>query len=248
MSQNIRHVEKPSGHSHILPPTPHRHPQSQPSRGVLPDLIPRNDLEAAVKKAAPDHYRDFFMTDDQLDAYLGVTRCSFEDRAAARKVHDDQANQRLKMRGGSVRSSGFKPLSGDPIHVVEIPNSPMRIRMWDGGVADQGLFLLDFVITDSDGKLKAVNSKGRFAIYSIYRPGIPYFPERVISWEEAYGWSPDEIFPGAEKFSVLEASRYMIKREGQPDFVFEAPGRERPHLLNTSNPVGEAVLHNPPTH
>ncbi|TFY58719.1 hypothetical protein EVG20_g8044 [Dentipellis fragilis] len=229
----VAHVSTP-------PPTPRRQPQSQSHHIADADVKPRNLFEEALMKITPD-YRKYFHTDDQIDAYYGVQGRPAEERAAVRRAHDERVNKHTAATGGVVLACGLKPVRGEQVHVIDIPGSALKIRLWDGGQVDHGLFLLDFVVTEADGTLKAVNSDGQFTIYAIHRPGMPCSTGRLQSWEEAAGWQNKDINPGEERFSVPEGTYCRLKCPAQPafNFGFQVPVRERPDLLAALGPIGQ---------
>ncbi|TFY67195.1 hypothetical protein EVG20_g4026 [Dentipellis fragilis] len=218
-------------------------PQPQPQPQSVPNIDanwrPRNALEALLAPmlgSGPDGVHIF--TDDQLDAHLGVTGKPADVRARARQRVDEAANAAIEEANGVLSIWGFKPGANDKVHVIPIPNSELFVRLWDGGLADDGLFLLDFAERGPDGTLKATNSRGRFKLYPQSRPGIPNWPGPLISLEEAFGYKEHEIKEGAEKFSVPEASACILQREHHPPFVFDVPARQRSVLYAGLGPLG----------
>ncbi|KAA1469122.1 hypothetical protein DENSPDRAFT_558990 [Dentipellis sp. KUC8613] len=249
MSQYINQVRQSASALSTSPLALRRDRRSQGRQGAPTKRVPRNRFEQAIQ-GIPGHER-LLQTDDEVDARLRITNLSAEERAVRRKLYDEKVDKAMERSGGRVTTSGFKPSPDreESFYTIDIPDCDLKIRLWDGGLADDGLFLLDFVVKDdSSGLFKAVNSGGQFGIYPIHRPGILCSTGRLISWEEAWGIPLADIKPGCERFSLPEGAFYRLEREGMPrfDFVFRVPARERPHLLRTEIPIGRpSMLVNP---
>ncbi|KIK64844.1 hypothetical protein GYMLUDRAFT_402827 [Collybiopsis luxurians FD-317 M1] len=116
----------------------------------------------------------------------------------------------------------MKPLEGEPIQLIQIPDSKYSIRFWDGGLEAQGQYCLDFIDQTTND---AVNSPHNWAIYpsSHFVTLVPGGCSKIISWEEAWGFEKDEIPPGEERFSVMQGLRCTVERPGTELFWFEVP-------------------------
>lgn len=103
------------------------------------------------------------------------------------------------------------------------------MRLWDGGLKDDGLYLLDFY---DMRKRKAINSPADWEIHVLPRIArAPSFTGPLVSWEEATNIRREEILDGEERFSVLEGSPCVLQRNvgdgGDFKFYFSVPDRTR---------------------
>ncbi|KDQ05638.1 hypothetical protein BOTBODRAFT_71194 [Botryobasidium botryosum FD-172 SS1] len=121
----------------------------------------------------------------------------------------------------SYAAAGRKPKPGDT-DVVEypIPESNYRVRIWCGGLRDQGECFFDFT---ENGR--AVNTPSGFKITNV--PDIAYadtfIPQggELMSVEVEAGL--DHIPEGYEKYMATQGTRYRIDRPNQPSVSFETP-------------------------
>lgn len=104
------------------------------------------------------------------------------------------------------------------MHTVPIPNSGLAVRLWDSGLEDPNECCLDFVDAVS---LKATNSPEDWRLYSANQLGVGKAPIR--SREEVDGYKKSAIPLGEERFDILRARCYAIRRPNYPDFFFEVP-------------------------
>lgn len=104
----------------------------------------------------------------------------------------------------------------------DIPNSPLAIRIWSGGLERYGQYFLDLFDVRSG---ISVNTPDDYTIVNVPIPGAFTFGGQLVSCETAYGVKRDELRPGAEKYSVPEGSRLAVIRRGQEPFYFQIPTR-----------------------
>ena len=138
----------------------------------------------------------------------------------------------------------MKPRPDDQhIYSVRIPNSPLAIRMWEGGMGPWGQFCIDFF--DVERKV-SVNLPLGHSLHPAtvptppgFGPGYPPpgFPMAVNaptfamanelrSWERSMGMRT--IPEGEEKWMVPQGAFIMLKREGHADVIFQIPTRQIP--------------------
>jgi hypothetical protein len=121
----------------------------------------------------------------------------------------------------------------DNVLLVPIPGSDHAIRLFDGGLRDQGMWNLDFYDFE---KQKAVNSFENGLKYTLVQIGLSTMmdsseatPQEVAplsSWEHGGGIKEEDIGPGAERFSVFEGGICALKKSGEILIYFQAPRRE----------------------
>ncbi|KAI0336573.1 hypothetical protein GY45DRAFT_1315975 [Cubamyces sp. BRFM 1775] len=131
-----------------------------------------------------------------------------------------------------VRALGRKPAVDDPnVYTVRIPGTDLAIRMWDGGMDLYGQFCLDFF--DVRRKV-AVNLPKGYALWpaGTNAPGVFMMPMDgpLPSWEACYGYKPEAIPAGEEKWSVVAGSYITLQRSNRPEdnFTFAVPMRQVP--------------------
>lgn len=84
---------------------------------------------------------------------------------------------------GRLPTLGAKPLPNDKnIQHYPIPNSPLVIRIWDGGMEQYGQYCLDFFDPVND---IAVNGPDDYKIWHNPYPGQLTYGEQLVSWEAA---------------------------------------------------------------
>ncbi|ETW75065.1 hypothetical protein HETIRDRAFT_108286 [Heterobasidion irregulare TC 32-1] len=194
---------------------------------LSPRRTTRNRWEEALMSmpGAPAYH---FVTDEQLDKMFLSLGCKPSELAARRADYDKRMDSMLDLTGGKIPFIGAKPVAGERIHIFTITNDHLAIRLWDGGLQDDGQFLLDLV--DSRTK-KPVNSPAGYKIYVLPRVGrMLGIPGPLMSWEVATNIPRKDIKDGEERFSVLEGSPCMLRRPGKDDFFFAVPDRARDPL------------------
>lgn len=114
--------------------------------------------------------------------------------------------------------SQLKPHDGDLVHTVPIPNSSLAVRLWDSGLDDPSECCLDFIDSSS---LRTINSPKDWQLFPVSQLGVA--PRPIISREEIAGYEKNAIPLGEERFDVMRACCYVIRRPNHPDFLFEVP-------------------------
>ncbi|KDQ15361.1 hypothetical protein BOTBODRAFT_290216 [Botryobasidium botryosum FD-172 SS1] len=118
------------------------------------------------------------------------------------------------------RIIGVKPKLGDGDETVQeypIPESEYCIRVWGGGLVDDGRCCFDFT---QNGR--AVNTPPEYKIISIPQP-TDSFPEEVeVKSAEASAGIKD-IIEGEEKYFVEQGAHYRVIRPNKPDVIFVIP-------------------------
>lgn len=126
-----------------------------------------------------------------------------------------------------------KPQPGDNIVTFNIPDGPLNIRVWDGGLAKDGLYMLDFV-QKSTGE--PVNASPEYLIYPVSSTHVALLGSGpLVSWAIACGISP--IPAGAEKFTAPLGVEFRLLHRGKEVMRFLIPKVE---------PAGKTTL-TPPT-
>lgn len=115
------------------------------------------------------------------------------------------------------------------VHTVNI-NDALLIRMWDGGMEEFDQFCLDFVDRQT---LAPVNLPPGYSIYpaSANMPGVFMSGGPLPSIEQSYGYTPDRIPEGAEKWAVPAGAYLTIVRNGVEVLTFKVPVRQRHSML-----------------
>ncbi|TFY83266.1 hypothetical protein EWM64_g737 [Hericium alpestre] len=207
-------------------------PPSSPAGGSDFDLAPatiisstgricRNHWDAAlddIPNVAPHFYAT---TDEDLNAlFLGLGFKQAE-LAGMRAEYDERMNAMFAQ--GQTRSRRAHPYHSDS-------ERQSRIRLWDGGLEDDGIFLFDFV--DMRTK-KAVNSPVGYEVHAFpNRYHMLNMPGPIISWEAAQNIQRKHIKPGEERFSVPEGTSCALHRRGQEIFMFAVPERPRKQSIH----------------
>ncbi|KZT02562.1 uncharacterized protein LAESUDRAFT_661564 [Laetiporus sulphureus 93-53] len=177
----------------------------------------------------PPHF--YATTDEDLNAlFLGLGFKQAE-LAGMRAEYDKRMNAMLAQGGGKISVIGAKPVPGEHIHIILIPNDDnLAIRLWDGGLEDDSIFLFDFI--DMRTK-KAVNSPVGYEVHAFpNRYHMLNMPGPIISWEAAQNIQRKHIKPGEERFSVPEGTPCALHRHGQEVFMFAAPERPRKQSIH----------------
>ncbi|KAI0760727.1 hypothetical protein C8Q74DRAFT_250929 [Fomes fomentarius] len=154
--------------------------------------------------------------------------------------------EEMHQRGG-FHVIGVKPdINDNDIHTV-ILNDEFVIRIWDGGMEEFGQFCLDFV----DRKTRTpVNLPPGYGIGSaranmpgVFMPGAFTSRGQLPSMEQCYGYTPDKIPPGAEKWAVPAGAYITITKNGTEVVTFKVPVREyhRNLVQQVVQPVRGAV-------
>lgn len=112
----------------------------------------------------------------------------------------------------------------------DIPNSPLVIRIWSGGVDAYGQYCLDFFHLR---KNVAVNTPDNYKMVYVPFPGVYTFGGELVSWEAAWGVRKEELRPEQERYSVPEGSRLALLRDGHDPFLFLIPTRIREAMCFT---------------
>ena len=136
----------------------------------------------------------------------------------------------------------MKPSIDDTnIHTVII-NDALLVRMWDGGMEHFGQCCLDFV----DRRTRAaVNLPPGYSIYPAVAnlPGVFMSGGPLPSLEQSYGYTPDRIPAGAEKWVVPAGAYLTIVRDGTGIVTFKVPIGQHHRMLmeQVVEPVRGAV-------
>ncbi|RPD55209.1 hypothetical protein L226DRAFT_526143 [Lentinus tigrinus ALCF2SS1-7] len=122
--------------------------------------------------------------------------------------------------------TGLKPQPGDTgegIFVRQIPRSEYSIRLFPGTPAMRE-YCLDFVETRTG---QPVNSPFKFELWLIGNGTSPHAHGRVRlrSLESAFGYLPQDISPGAEKFVLTDGMTCLLTRPGHKPVRFTVPTR-----------------------
>ncbi|KAA1475112.1 hypothetical protein DENSPDRAFT_408949 [Dentipellis sp. KUC8613] len=139
------------------------------------------------------------LPEDELDEYE-----TDSDEFSSDSLEDDEV---FRNYFAPIVSLLLETRVPDVYCLQEIPDSPYSVRCWGGNL--RGIFFLDFVDTATH---QTINSHGQFRLYIGQKPDA-HGP--VKSWEE--------ISPSEERFVVLEGVTYTLERDGEEDFVFQAP-------------------------
>ncbi|KAI0691406.1 hypothetical protein C8T65DRAFT_587229 [Cerioporus squamosus] len=120
--------------------------------------------------------------------------------------------------------TGLKPAPGDPhVFIRPIPHSRYSIRLFPGSAALKE-YCLDFVKTSTG---QPVNSPFEFELWSVGTSSGPHAHGSVClrSLESAWGYSPQEVLPGEEKFVLRDGMVCLLKRPGHKPVRFTVPTR-----------------------
>ncbi|KAJ6622711.1 hypothetical protein B0H10DRAFT_1787591, partial [Mycena sp. CBHHK59/15] len=121
-----------------------------------------------------------------------------------------------------------------------IPDSPLSVRIFPGGVETYALYLLDFFDPIKD---TAVNSPTDFQIHPIPPTGTFGLPGPLVSMEVAMKIEQKDILPGEERFGVAESSVCRLVRPGKPDFYFSIPVRPMAGVPPCAGPTPYSPRH-----
>ncbi|KAI6008746.1 hypothetical protein F5J12DRAFT_825301 [Pisolithus orientalis] len=108
------------------------------------------------------------------------------------------------------------PAPPQSIQHYPFPNSPLVIRIWDGGMAQYGQYCLDFFDLVND---IAVNAPDDYKIWHIPYPGQLTYGEQLVSWEAA--------MHARRSTSVQEGSWLVLTRSNATPLGFQIPFRPR---------------------
>ena len=130
----------------------------------------------------------------------------------------------------------LKPRPGDNnVYTVDIPGTDLIIRMWEGGMDYYSLCYLDFFDTR---RQVSVNLPRGFSLHpaghspmpgAAGMPGAFYLPAvyskkgAMPSWEEAFGFTRDQIPPGEEKWTAPAGSHVSVVKDGRALVTFAVP-------------------------
>jgi hypothetical protein len=119
------------------------------------------------------------------------------------------------------------------VFLVPIPGSDHAVRLFDGGLRDQQMWILDFYDFDQQ---KAVNSFESGLKYTLVQIGLSTTmdsseatPQEIMSlssWEHNSRIKEEDMVSGAERFSVMEGTICALKKSGEILIYFQAPRRE----------------------
>lgn len=135
----------------------------------------------------------------------------------------------------------MKPERGGPgVFKIKIPDTPLVIRLWDGGAEKMGQYLLDYFDPEVN---TPVNTPSGWKMWPVNRRGtVPYggIDGQMTSLEQAFGHKRENMPFGCEKFIVLEGSRWRLQRPGvEKDLLFAVPYRPTPVEYESFEPFDE---------
>ncbi|KAI6015126.1 hypothetical protein F5J12DRAFT_816085 [Pisolithus orientalis] len=131
--------------------------------------------------------------------------------------------KRVLPRSNPTPPPGAKPLPNDKnIQHYPIPNSPLVIRIWDGGMEQYGQYCLDFFDPVND---IAVNGPDDYKIWHNPYPGQLTYGEQLVSWEAAMHVTT--VPAGEERYGVQEGSWLVLTRSNAIPLGFQIPCRRR---------------------
>ncbi|KIO11332.1 hypothetical protein M404DRAFT_995008, partial [Pisolithus tinctorius Marx 270] len=124
---------------------------------------------------------------------------------------------------GRLPTLGAKPLPHDKsVQYYPIRNSPLVIRIWDGGMEQYGQYCLDFFDPVND---IAVNAPDDYKIWHNPYHGQFTYGEQLVSWEAAMHVT--KVPAGEEKYGVQEGSSLVLTRSNATPLSFQIPCRQR---------------------
>ncbi|KIJ60070.1 hypothetical protein HYDPIDRAFT_32645 [Hydnomerulius pinastri MD-312] len=201
----------------------HHGPQGPPLRSKLDEHMSRLD---------PGHHRP--MTEKELKMLLctmGATEHSLPQYLE--KYDKWWENVFSQFPDGRPPVLGEKPHPDDPtIQHFNIPDSDLAIRIWSGGMERHRQYCLDFFDTCRRCAVDTPDGYEILFLSDVYMPG-----EKLVTWETAMDVAPEDLLPGAEKYSVTEGSELVLKRPGRDDFLFQIPVRPNPQGYVFAQPV-----------
>ncbi len=122
---------------------------------------------------------------------------------------------------------------------VRIPDSPLAIRMWEGGMGPYGQFCFDFYDIERDVSVNLPQGYSLHPATVNTPPGLgpgylpPGFPMALNapgslsgllrSWERNMGMR--EIPEGEEKWMVPQGAYITLQRDGHEPVIFQIPGQ-----------------------
>ncbi|TFK84129.1 hypothetical protein K466DRAFT_497173 [Polyporus arcularius HHB13444] len=168
------------------------------------------------------------MTKEELEMYHRAMGATDETMQEYMDAYDRDAEAALGPSGPGVRMIGMKPRPDDDnVYTVPIQGTDLIIRMWEGGMAAYSHFCLDFFDTRQQ---TPVNLPRGYAICpaSANMPGVFTRDSPLPSWERAYGYTPANIPPGEEKWSV-PAGSYLSVFKGRHELVTFAVPQTQAH-------------------
>ncbi|KIK51875.1 hypothetical protein GYMLUDRAFT_979881 [Collybiopsis luxurians FD-317 M1] len=195
-------------------------------------LQPRNALERALLKLPSKYTPDScFPTDKEIDSINWAFGVPDNWLEAERKAYHEQWNETFRLAGQETINN----LGGEPIQLIQIPDSKYSMHFWDGGLEVQGQYCLDFIDHTTS---HAVNSPHDWAIYpsSQFVILVPGSCNRIMSWEEAWGFEKGDIPLGEERFSVMQGSWCALECPGTELFWFEVPRMRAPLSVSCAVP------------
>ncbi|THH16134.1 hypothetical protein EW146_g4457 [Bondarzewia mesenterica] len=86
-----------------------------------------------------------FLSDDLIDDFHRGRGASEGQLTRLRQEFDERANEMMRRSGGTLPTVGAKPMRDDAdVHLFVIPDSPLSIRIWAGGIDTYEQYLVDF--------------------------------------------------------------------------------------------------------
>ncbi|EIW75165.1 hypothetical protein CONPUDRAFT_159297 [Coniophora puteana RWD-64-598 SS2] len=190
-------------------------------------------------------FEEIYISDEQLNKHLRLLNIPESQLADYRREYDTLWEGHLDSNGGKVICQGMKPWpdadpSTDHICVVHIPDKKdLVIRIWDGGLEEEGQFCLD--VYDMDAQIAINTSELGFSFNVVPLAGTlsVLCGGRLQSWEARTGCTPEQILPGEERFSVIEGAYLALCRPNLDPFWFKIPTRNRvpPGIEQAASPV-----------
>ncbi|KAK7694146.1 hypothetical protein QCA50_001326 [Cerrena zonata] len=205
-----------------------------------PPFVARNDLEAYfldVLHLSPEDAKLAFPSEAGIDLVMRTpTNASDAERSRRRQLYHTIASKKLHNTERKPVIIGKKPVAGElDVHLVDIPDDTLAIRLWAGGMADQGIYLLDFFNVVED---MPVNTPNGYILSPIPTPGQFCPVSQLVSWEE----SMSSRFPeataatrlqrgaeGTDRYSIMEGMGCQLTRPNREPFYFLIPTRPRPN-------------------
>ncbi|RPD68225.1 hypothetical protein L226DRAFT_517439 [Lentinus tigrinus ALCF2SS1-7] len=162
--------------------------------------------------------------ENDLNIMLELMGATPETRDQVLESYNMMAKDLVKTAGVRV----MKPKPTDPVYSVQIPNSPLVFRIWEGGMDFYGHFCVDFY--DPRRKVSVNLPRGTPCTPQASPPASDTCPtlSRLLSLERSMGM--DSFPEGEEKWMIPEGTYVTLRREGHPLFTFQMPNR-RPQTI-----------------
>ncbi|RPD69743.1 hypothetical protein L226DRAFT_539572 [Lentinus tigrinus ALCF2SS1-7] len=159
-------------------PRPARQPEGQRSQQAAASARPLCWADEHLMSILPGYKP---MGQDELDDVLESMGGTPQNRDKALEAYNKLAKDLVNKTG--VRVIGMKPKPGDPIYTVDIPNSPLVFRIWEGGMGPYSQFCVDFY--DAQRKVSVNLPQG----HSLHPASIPV-PAGGYGFGFGYGYAP----------------------------------------------------------